>query len=107
MNGGDKKRRTGVVLLCVIAGAILPALAPADNFRCGRKVVHSGDTREELVARCGEPLRRDSGHETLWLQGDQKRVRVERWHYKTGARRFERVVLLYRDRIVGVRTGER
>ena len=82
----------------------------AESLRPGQVVslvVRSGDTEEQVVARCGEPGRRDSAHETLWLPGGQQRVRVERWHYKLGTRQLERVILLYQGRVVAVQSGAR
>ena len=105
----QKCRRVWSIALCAgwIAWSGWPGPVHADSFRCGRKVVRSGDTEEQVVARCGEPGRRDSAHETLWLPGGQQRVRVERWHYKLGTRQLERVILLYQGRVVAVQSGAR
>jgi hypothetical protein len=96
-----------MALLWLAVGLLCWSPARADSFRCGRKVVRSGDTLEELLQRCGEPRQRGSGYESIWLPDGQQRVRVERWHYKLGGRKLERVVLLYRGQIVAVRTGPR
>ncbi len=55
----------------------------------------------------GAAQRTDSGTEALWLPEGHQRVRVERWYYKSGDRRLERIVLLYRGEVVAVRTGSR
>jgi len=81
--------------------------AEADSFRCGRKVVRSGDAQAQLLSACGEPQRKDSGQEELWAGASQKTVKVQRWYYKTSGRKLERVVLLYQGKIVAVRTGGR
>ena len=99
------KRAASMVFLGVSIAAC--GLVQADTFRCGRKVVRAGDSQESVVERCGQPQRRESGYESLWLANGHQRVRVERWLYKTGERRLERVVLLYRGEVVGVRTGRR
>lgn len=98
-------RAFGVALSCVLLTAA--STAWADSFRCGRKVVTTGDTEEAVRARCGDPQRTDSGTEALWLPEGHQRVRVERWYYKAGDKRLERIVLLYRGRVVAVRTGSR
>lgn len=102
---GKPGRACGVALsfLLLTAGST----AWADSFRCGRKVVRTGDTGEAVRARCGDPQRTDSGTEALWLPEGHQRVRVERWYYKSGDRRLERIVLLYRGEVVAVRTGSR
>ena len=76
---------------------VMPLLFPpwliADSFRCGRKVIRSGDSSVDLAQKCGEPQSRDSAQEELWLDRSQKKVRVERWHYKQGSNTLARVVL--------------
>lgn len=90
-----------------LAGFLFSASALADSFRCGRKVVRSGDSQSQLLSSCGEPQRRDSAQEALWIGSSQKTVKVHRWFYKTSGRSLERVVLLYQGKIVAVRTGKR
>jgi len=94
---------------CLLALACwLPSgYAEADSFRCGRKVVRSGDAQAQLLSACGEPQRRDSGQEELWTGASQKTVKVQRWYYKTSGRKLERVVVLYQGKIVAVQTGGR
>ncbi len=94
-----------ITLALCLAGSLLQARA--DSVRCGRKVVRDGDTQAELTARCGTPGRKDTGYETLRLPEGTRRVRVDRWYYKPGSRSLERIVLLYRGQVVGVRTGAR
>jgi hypothetical protein len=93
--------------LVLLGGLLLTASIEADSFRCGRKVVRSGDAQSVLQSACGEPQRRDSGQEELWTGASQKTVKMQRWYYKASGRKLERVVLLYQGKIVGVRTGGR
>ena len=81
--------------------------ATADSFRCGRKLVRTGDSPETLRQRCGEPQGRDFGEEELRLQGNVQKVRVERWYYKPSSRQLQNIVLIYRGEIVAIRTGDR
>jgi len=86
---------------------MLPTTGNADSFRCGRKVISTGDSSRDLVEKCGDPQSRDSGQEEIWLNREQLNVRVERWHYKEGNSKLGRVVLVYRGEVVGVQTGNR
>ncbi len=86
---------------------MLSASLAADSFRCGRKVIRSGDSQSQVLSTCGEPQRRDSAQEALWIGSSQKTVKVHRWFYKTSGRSLERVVLLYQGEVVAVRTGKR
>jgi hypothetical protein len=79
----------------------------ADSFRCGRKVVRTGDSPADLLQRCGKPRHKDKGYENVREKGRQNRVRVERWYYKKSSRRLEQIVLIHRGRIVAIDNGSR
>lgn len=105
-------RRASSILGVIILGVFIimlgmPSDGYADSFRCGRKLVQTGDSPEDLRLRCGEPRSLDRAQEELWYQGKRQKVRVERWHYKQGSRKLEHIVLIYHGEIVGIRTGSR
>jgi hypothetical protein len=79
----------------------------ADSYRCGRKLIRSGDTSGTVQRVCGEPLYKDRGSESVTIDGLSKTVPVERWYYKKSARSLERIVLLYRGRVVEIEVGGR
>ncbi len=81
--------------------------AVADSFRCGRKVVRTGDSPGELLQRCGKPRHKDKGYENIRTQGSRKKVRVERWYYKKSSRALEQIVVIHKGRIVAINTGQR
>lgn len=85
----------------------IPIELNADSFRCGRKVVRTGDSSALLLQQCGEPRFKDRAYEEVRLKDGRKNVRVERWHYKKSARSFSRAVLIYRGNIVGIEIGAR
>ena len=93
--------------LVLVLALLLFTGAHADSVRCGRRVVHTGDTLELLRSRCGEPNGRDHAVEQFWLDGVLQKVRVERWYYKPGNRKLGRVILVYRGKVIGIRTGGR
>ncbi len=39
-----------------LGAAVLLASSPAYAFRCGNKLVLEGDTRSEVIQKCGEPV---------------------------------------------------
>jgi hypothetical protein len=59
------------------------------------------------LQNCGKPVSKDSGHETVRLAEGRKNVRVERWRYKKSSRSLERIVMIYRGRVVAIDTGQR
>lgn len=79
----------------------------ADSFRCGRKVVRTGDSPADLLRSCGEPRYKDRGYENIRVQGSQKKARVERWYYKKSSRRLEQIVVIHKGRIIAINTGQR
>ncbi len=91
----------------LLAAVLLPPDAAADSYRCGRQVVRDGDTVSRRLEVCGPPLRKSSGAETFEVAGVPRRARVTRWHYRMGARRLERQVLVYQGRIVAIELAGR
>lgn len=79
----------------------------ADGIRCGRKLVHVGDSAGELVRECGQPRHKDRGRETVSVRGVKKETSVERWYYKKSSRSLEHVVLIYQGKVVAVEVGSR
>jgi len=93
------------ILLFVFAGSTL-ALDAVDSFRCDSKLVMIGDTKIDVVSKCGEPARREnivrstsvkksgkkSGKKSPKKSGGQgtkaeERSRVdEQWTYTFGSR---------------------
>jgi hypothetical protein len=89
---------------------VMPAFidtAIADSFRCGRKIVRTGDSPGDLLQTCGQPRYKDRGYERVRSQGSQKKVRVERWYYKKSSRQLEQIVVIHKGRIVAINTGQR
>ena len=81
--------------------------AEADSYRCGRKLVRTGDSSAAVLRVCGEPRFKDRGHERVVLDGGSKLLPVERWHYKRSRRSLEHVVMLYRGRVIAISVGGR
>jgi hypothetical protein len=101
------KQHSAMALLPLAVLVLLPSLVFADSYRCGRKIVRSGDPVSRLLALCGEPRRKDSGSETIEVSGVPRKVKVQRWYYKRGSRRLERVVFVYRGKIAAIEVGGR
>jgi len=94
-----------VLVLCLLLTA--QPNAYADSYRCGRKLVKTGDTTGDLLRLCGEPRFKDRGYEEFRLDGGQKSARVERWYYKKNSRSLEHIMLIYRGKIRAIEVGSR
>ena len=100
--------RNAVPLPLLLAAVIgLADGAAADSYRCGRQLVKDGDSAARLLRLCGEPRRRDSGTETVMVEGAWGPQRVQRWYYRKNRRSLEYVVMVYRGRIVAIDSGRR
>lgn len=85
------------VISAVLALALIAT--PAWAFRCGNLLVLEGDTRGEVIAKCGEPA--DVSQRAIWrppvvwhygrlirVGADDLQVRIEHWVYNLGPNRF-------------------
>jgi hypothetical protein len=95
------------IMACLLVMSAFIDVAVADSFRCGRKVVRTGDSPGDLLRSCGEPRYKDKGYENMRAQGSQKKVRVERWYYKKSSMALEQIVVIHKGRIIAINTGQR
>src|SRR5262245_23215647 len=83
-----------LALLLTLAGAA----HAGDTFRCGSKLVTTGLTQEEVLARCGEPAKRATEEVPVWVRNANGSTRqngttkVERWTYDRGNTQFPAVL---------------
>jgi len=87
-----------LVLPCLLAATD----AVGDSYRCGRKVIRTGDPVSVVLRSCGEPRYKVRSRQTLRLNGAHKEVAVEQWFYRTSQRSLERAVAIYRGRVVSI-----
>ncbi|HKZ73889.1 MAG TPA: DUF2845 domain-containing protein [Steroidobacteraceae bacterium] len=99
--------------LALIAG--LAAAAPAHAFRCGTKLVHEGDTRGQVISKCGEPAEIDQRsilrRPVFWIGGRPFHVgdgfvdvSVEIWVYNLGPNKLMRRVRFEDGLVVEIET---
>lgn len=94
-----------LVALCLWFSS--PPEAAADSYRCGRTVVRDGDPVLKLLTACGEPRLRAEGVGMIRVDGERKKIPVQRWYYKTGNRSLEHVVVIHGERIAAIEVGGR
>jgi len=93
-----------VIIISLFGFTIIESLS-ADSYRCGRKLIRTGDSRRDLVRVCGEPGYKDRGYAKIKIEGALQKTRVERWYYRKSKRSLERVVLIYRGVVAGIKVG--
>ena len=83
-------------LVLLVMFTLVSVDVSADSFRCGRKVIKSGESTNALIKKCGHPVRKYSGKETVTDQGRSLLVGVSNWVYERNGKK---------DMIVTVRSG--
>jgi hypothetical protein len=110
MIGGLPMKRTSV-LICFLALMAIPCVnACAETLDCSGGIVSVGDSRVDLVTKCGEPDWKDSHDEVISerLDSDTKRkviIVVDEWTYNFGTSQLIRVVTMKNGKISDIRSG--
>lgn len=76
------------ILFASLLLALTPMSVVAENMFCGSSLIRPGDTKPTVLEKCGEPLL------TEVVSGADER-KVEQWFYRTGPRRFQRVLTFH------------
>ena len=96
----------------------------ADRYlRCQGRLVSIGDTKEEVLDKCGDPDKRDQWEEdqnsTISQIYDYKTeqyiapkvikqpIQIERWTYNMGPNKFIRYLYFQNGELIKIKTGER
>jgi hypothetical protein len=83
-----------VILACL--GLLVSPPARTDSFRCGTKLVVTGDPVSRLVRNCGQPKLKYRAREALGGRGAGTTTSVTHWVYGRGRKK---------DMVVSVRSG--
>ncbi|MBZ4332918.1 DUF2845 domain-containing protein [Corallococcus interemptor] len=105
----------------VVACLALPSLVHASALRCDNKLVSEGASQTDALAKCGEPVTKQSRTEYVTQkvkEGTRDRTRygeastevttsttVEEWTYNFGPHRLMQVAIFRDGRLVDVRSG--
>ena len=101
-------------LLAAAAGlAVAAGEARADSIRCSGGIVSVGDSKIDLLGKCGQPALREIRHGersrfALGLQsagGRRVDVSVETWSYDFGTRQFLQIVTIENGRVAAIERG--
>jgi uncharacterized protein DUF2845 len=101
--------------LVLAACLALPLAAGADSLRCDGGIVSQGDSKLDLLGKCGAPaLREAQGEERTRVRldasgravaGHSSALTVERWTYNFGPRQFVQHVTLESGTVKAVERG--
>jgi hypothetical protein len=82
--------------------------AEAQTFRCDGKVISLGDTKADVIMKCGEPALKDSREEKIIEKADADTKRkitviIDEWTYNLGPDMFMRVLKFTDGKLVDIR----
>jgi hypothetical protein len=115
----------GILLfLSLLSVLLINNSAAADRYmRCQGRLVSIGDTKTEVLDKCGHPDKRDQWEEdhnsTISQIYDYKTeryiapkqikqpIQMERWTYDVGANKFIRYLHFQNGELIRIETGER
>ena len=88
-----------VVLSAVIVLMAVPALAQqmVTSVRCGTKIVQVGDTKDQVLFKCGQPT-------TI---SQRRRGGGEVWHYNPGSGKFTGIARFTGSKLTSIELGGR
>jgi hypothetical protein len=77
---------------------------------CDDRVISVGDSKTDILIKCGEPFYRDAHQEEQKEQLPDSSTRtiivtVEEWTYNFGPQRFTRIITFRNGQVVNIRTG--
>lgn len=93
---------TGLAALAVLVIGAAPAAEA--GLRCGTELVQPGDSKVEVLKKCGEPLLRETVAVKKTPGADEI---VDRWTYDQGPGRFLKVLTFEAGDLAGIENGER
>jgi hypothetical protein len=100
-----------LVLLGFLVLMAMPSLDQyADALDCTGGIISVGDSRFDLVKKCGEPDFKDSHDEEFFEHygrgvGRKVIITVEEWTYNFGPSQFMRIVILKNGKVADIREG--
>jgi hypothetical protein len=107
-------------LAIIITAFLLTLPGFADAFRCGGSIVDIGDTKAEVLAKCGEPsLTEEKEVEIAAVRKSPRRrrreragasatatINVEEWTYNFGSNRFMQILTFVDSELTKIETGD-
>jgi hypothetical protein len=91
-----------LIVMLVTSLFLFVSTAQADSFRCGSSVVSTGETKIDVIIKCGRP---DYSEVTSVSLSNYSATKVETFYYNCGEGRFVRILTFYGSDLVGIRSG--
>lgn len=79
-------------------------------MRCGNRIVGEGDTKAEVLVKCGQPLLREYIGEDVEIEygyGTYSKRIVEEWTYNFGPSKFMQILHFRGNKLIEIRNGDK
>lgn len=117
------KIRSFVFIISLIT-ATFSCITHAGSLRCGSKLANVGDTKAEIIEKCGEPIMTDAfcaplvaANQAQGIQNGDNNIQnniaiaacenVEIWTYNPGSGKFMTNLYFSRGQLQAIRYGDR
>lgn len=114
---------TSASLIALMFTLLIATVSHAESLRCGGQLAHIGETKAEILEKCGDPVMTDAYCEPIavnQVQGVQNGnnniqnniaigtcENVDIWTYKPGSGKFTTHLYFSRGRLQNIRYGDR
>jgi len=105
-----------ILILMIILLIAIPALA-SSTFRCGKRLVHIGDSKAMVLITCGEPFDKTISYQTEgnyqknWYSSrgtySQTTKRIEKFYYKSKGVALLHILTFIDGVLKKIKTGKR
>lgn len=113
-----------VIAFIVAAITTLPSISNAESLRCKTKLAKLGDTKADVLAKCGDPIMTDSFCQPIAIAAQPQGVQngdnnvqnntvistcenIDIWTYNPGSGKFMTHLYFSRGELQSIRYGDR
>ena len=105
-------RKKNIIFAAVSVVLAVAAAGPAFALRCGNNIVDVGDSKIEVLAKCGEPTLKEEVGEDITREHDSRESRkakryVEKWTYNFGSTRFIYVLTIRDGKVIDISSEDK
>ena len=114
-------KKAYILFIVFLLLSMVPTAEPTDGCRCGNKLVSTGDTKVEVLSKCGPPtwseqrqeerIERTHGND-YYDRGELREpvlnkveINVDEWFYNFGPTRFIQIFKFENGRLVSIENG--
>ncbi|NOY72350.1 MAG: DUF2845 domain-containing protein [Gammaproteobacteria bacterium] len=102
-------RKNSFIACCVLFFVFNATMSSAGSFRCGQKLVSTGNSKAEIFRKCGEPSWREYSESELWPENSPfavAKITREQWVYNRGSQALIRYLNFENGNLVSIDLGD-